>query len=514
MKAATHLRRPTIITVVSLLAALVLTVLPLGMAHLSANPGWDQQNPGVSGSWRWTSCVNPRTVWVDGIGVALRSTDGGATWESHVPVTPDHTQLQLGPISAIDANTAWAAGTTPTSGYMQIYKTTDGGKTWTQQFSYPQSGFFDIAAVDANNIWAVGYIYNGPTNQFLQNSYTNVIIKSSDGGATWSPKFSWPYTFVGPINQSLYPCDANTLWTWGVANNSQGAIWKTVDGGASWNPASLPSGVFGGGATGIAVRGVDANTAWMTDVSSVYKTTDGGATWEKKFTFDPPPTYALPTMATFGTGIAWIGLSGGRIIRTIDGGANWSLQPFPGTDSLSVVISACDPNNAWAAATTDANGVSNCYIYHTSNGGGQPVALPPAVTVISPASGVNNANYAVAITGSGFATGATARLQSGATAIDGVGVTVTGPTRLTCYFDLTNKPPGKYDVIVKNPSGQEGKLTGGFSVTNICGQGAGASISVFIGLMGLLSITGLGLSQRRRCVQAHNLAGWRGSHKE
>jgi hypothetical protein len=37
---------------------------------------------------------------------------------------------------------------------------------------------------------------------------------------------------------------------------------------------------------------------------------------------------------------------------------------------------------------------------------------------------------------------------------------------------------------------QEGKLIRGFSVTDICGQGAGASISVFAGLVGLLSLAG------------------------
>jgi len=60
------------------------------------------------------------------------------------------------------------------------------------------------------------------------------------------------------------------------------------------------------------------------------------------------------------------------------------------------------------------------------------------------------------------------------------------------------KPLGKYDLIVKNPNGQEAKLAGGFSITDACGQGAGANITVFAGIMGLLSMAGLGFRKRGR----------------
>jgi hypothetical protein len=44
-------------------------------------------------------------------------------------------------------------------------------------------------------------------------------------------------------------------------------------------------------------------------------------------------------------------------------------------------------------------------------------------------------------------------------------VTVVGPTKITCAFDLTAVPPGARDVVDTNPGGQSAALTNGFTVT-------------------------------------------------
>jgi Glycosyl hydrolases family 39 len=133
--------------------------------------------------------------------------------------------------------------------------------------------------------------------------------------------------------------------------------------------------------------------------------------------------------------------------------------------------------------------------------GKQPVilkfALPLTVTSISPKSGINVNIYSVAISGTNLLTASKVRLQRGTTVIDGTGVVLAEPGKLTCKVDLRSKPLGKYDVIVTNPDA-EAKLVGGFTVVNVCGQGAGASISVLAGLLGLLSVAGLGWRRLRR----------------
>lgn len=127
-----------------------------------------------------------------------------------------------------------------------------------------------------------------------------------------------------------------------------------------------------------------------------------------------------------------------------------------------------------------------------------PESLPPKVDAINPKTGIHTTTYEVEVLGSNFQATSKVRLQQGTTVIDGTGVALPSAGRLTCKLNLSGKPLGKYDVYVTNTDGKEGKLAGGFTVTNACGQGAGASISVFAGLLGLLSAAGLGWRRRRR----------------
>ena len=98
-----------------------------------------------------------------------------------------------------------------------IYKTTNGGTTWTP-VTIPFTGQIKkVRAVDAN------LVYIGA------NSGGNRVAKSTDGGATWT-QIALPAT-VDVV--SLDFKDANTGYVCG--NSSATAICKTTDGGATWS---------------------------------------------------------------------------------------------------------------------------------------------------------------------------------------------------------------------------------------------------------------------------------------
>jgi hypothetical protein len=124
--------------------------------------------------------------------------------------------------------------------------------------------------------------------------------------------------------------------------------------------------------------------------------------------------------------------------------------------------------------------------------------LPPTIASIAPDYGVQNTVVSVTnLAGTGFQSGASVRIEQGATVINATDVNVVSDTQITCTLNLNGAPLGKYDVFVKNPDNQEAKLTQGFRVTNICGGGAAVSLSVFGVMMGLLSIAGAGGIRRR-----------------
>jgi photosystem II stability/assembly factor-like uncharacterized protein len=183
----------------------------------------------VDGGDTWNLQINPiltetlsqifvfgQTVWTAGgsyepilptpISVALRSTDGGATWATQ-DIGAEH---DIRVFAALDANNAWALSLVP-----KIYKTTDGGASWTQigpQFYFPPT---NIVPVNANVIWMAS-----ATN--TTNGHQGIIIKTTDGGSTWTIQ---PIPTFGLSGMDAV--DANTAWAVGYG----GVIFKTTGGG-------------------------------------------------------------------------------------------------------------------------------------------------------------------------------------------------------------------------------------------------------------------------------------------
>src|SRR3954469_18616153 len=99
-----------------------------------------EQRRGTNALLRAVSPVDDRAAWVGGSGGAwLRTTDGGATWQTGR--VPGADSLQFRDVHAVDANTAYvlSIGDGPQS---RIYKTTDAGAHWTLQFTNPDSAGF------------------------------------------------------------------------------------------------------------------------------------------------------------------------------------------------------------------------------------------------------------------------------------------------------------------------------------------------------------------------------------
>ncbi len=99
---------------------------------------------------------------------------------------------------------------------------------------------------------------------------------------------------------------------------------------------------------------------------------------------------------------------------------------------------------------------------------GFTIKMPP-VTVLSitPNTGLRGTTVPVTIGGTEFASGATVTLtKSGQSAIVGTNVVVVSPGTITCTLEL---PPdaasGAWNVVVANPDGRSGTLSGGFTIT-------------------------------------------------
>jgi photosystem II stability/assembly factor-like uncharacterized protein len=185
----------------------------------------------------------------------LKSTDGGTTWSlesgpfirqaiSRIVVDPANANIVYAAVSPYSVNN----GLAPSQGAGGVYKSSDGGLTWTNTTSgianlHGYDAFSDLVLDPSNDqtlYTAVG-CYRGDT--------ANGIYKSTDGGATWAPAGNAPQGItLGRIALALAPSSPQTLYA-SIANPVTGqllGLWKTTDGGNTWSPLATTPNYLGG----------------------------------------------------------------------------------------------------------------------------------------------------------------------------------------------------------------------------------------------------------------------------
>lgn len=235
------------------------------------------------------------------------------------------------------------------------FVTANAGQTWT---------FDSLHALYAysTNFWAVEFV----GNEGLASGQNSTIAHSIDGGVTW-----------GIVSNSVYGPPALTYL--GIA--SAGPAWIIVGGNPNY---SVPWGVI--------IRSTDNGASWdtvlhtnnrvVTAVSfpnalvgyatadSVYHTTDGGATWKGVHPIGAKGADSVTIGSISGVSfkdplVGTLVGSGGRIYRTRDGGAHWTLQTSNTPVDLRAVCFV-DTARGWAVGYLDR-------VVRTTNGGWGPL---------------------------------------------------------------------------------------------------------------------------------------------
>lgn len=246
------------------------------LASLNVKAQWLAQKSGVTGRLVGAKAVSDDIVWVGGQGGAvLLTTDGGKNWINH-PL-PD-VNLRVTSIEAFDTKTAVAVciSTTNTLGFF-IYRTTDGGATWTKLYDAPKSFGDAIRFFDSKNGIAIG---DPDTDRLF---YWHILL-TSDGGATWnrldSAKIPAPYG--DKLEQGVsngMDVIGNHVW-FGTINGGTSTffphVYHSSDKGNTWEAVSVSDLTY--------IQGVafaDAKVGYAMELNGkISKTTDGGATWK------------------------------------------------------------------------------------------------------------------------------------------------------------------------------------------------------------------------------------------
>ena len=385
------------------------TPYPLVTRDGGASWSWEQSITSVPGfanlsgltfvsaqeGWAWGSDAKVST------GMLLHTTDGGASWQLSLTVPAPFLAARFA-----DPSTGWVEA--QDGDYATLYTTTDGGRSWSSAIALPQeySSSFTALVVPqggqrallfwtllsagdqgdlvGTRVWRTtdgGLTWSAPTlikGAWIRNAAFssaeqgwavedgNRLWGTSDGGASWqkvqTAPAGWTFQDVATVGSdvwavgsggALHSADGGKSWSRlpGLAGarvsfsstqdgwiTAAGKYLHTVDGGRTW-PVVSP----GSPTTFNELAAVPGGTVWGVGNGCVLKSTDVGRHW-KRLT----RPFGLVAVAALSARQAWAVGEKGRILHTADGGAHWTKQTSGVKVNLSHVVFV-DARHGWAS---------------------------------------------------------------------------------------------------------------------------------------------------------------------
>jgi photosystem II stability/assembly factor-like uncharacterized protein len=303
----------------------------------------------------------PRTFYMGvASGGVFRTTDAGARW---IPITDG--KVPLGSVGAIavadtDAKTIYLG--TGSDGVRSnvstgrgVYKSTDGGESWTFAGlrDAGQIGAVRIHPSNPNVVWVAA---NGDI--FKPNAERGVF-KTTDGGRTWR-KVLFVSDSVGAMDVELQPGNPDVVYAWMsrierkpwtiISGSREGGFYKSTDGGERF--AKIATGLPGEliGKANLAVTAAKADRVYALIEAlpggGFYRSDDSGQTWSL---INPLPALiqrpfyyttigADPTNAD----VVYAGAEG--FFKSTDAGRTFSTLRTPHGDNHDIWINPNDGN--------------------------------------------------------------------------------------------------------------------------------------------------------------------------
>src|ERR1044072_7891187 len=200
----------------------------------------------------------PKTFYMGAAsGGLFRTTDSGATW---TPLTDGRVPLgSTGSVAVADSDPNVIYLGTGSDGVRSnvstgrgVYKSTDGGQTWTFAGLYNagQIGAVRIHPTNPNIVWVAA-----GGDIFKPNSERGVF-KTTDGGKTWR-KVLFLSDQLGAMDVEVQPGNPNVVYAWMsrlerkpwtiISGSNEGGFYKSTDGGETFTriTTGLPNELIG-----------------------------------------------------------------------------------------------------------------------------------------------------------------------------------------------------------------------------------------------------------------------------
>jgi photosystem II stability/assembly factor-like uncharacterized protein len=345
-------------------------------------------------------------------GWAMKSVNGGATWDEITPNNPKNNALFLYS-HFYDSSCGFIVGNDDDK--IRILRTNNGGTSWEEQISNQFDEILELQVVndsliyftashntnsthyylcvsaDTLNNWQViqtsenyvGPFYALTDNNifsFFKDSVDNLLMNSTDGGTTWDIKKTVedaPLSiYFTPQQQGFYidNIDHSRAGTGKYGLPQTYFLYKSIDGGDTWHLKKYTypftdiflidqnSGFLTGGIEG---------AAHGPSFGRLFKTNDGGITWD----FVPHLANEFYVQCKFFNRETGFIRTAVNLLKTSDGGNTWIESPINNQDSTGIAVDVRDVSflneqiiyvAARARWSEDSSGAA---IFHTANGG-------------------------------------------------------------------------------------------------------------------------------------------------
>ena len=219
-------------------------------------------------------------------GIIIRTTDGGKTWREHL--VDSSRPYGINAIDMCDESNGVlvldGGPTFPALPHDLVYRTTDGGASWTPTSAQPSTGLHDSIAAFLGSI-----VCQSPTAilaPYMKGGFdsTHVILRSIDGGNSWT-NHGDPFPGLPNISHPTFTffSESDGIMTgWYTAPAQFALVATTFNGGETWE--TLIAGKLNeaeglGGAASSSFWTLQQGIAGLE--GSIARTTDGGRTWTR-----------------------------------------------------------------------------------------------------------------------------------------------------------------------------------------------------------------------------------------
>jgi len=197
---------------------------------------------------------DPEIVWVgtgenvggrhvgygDGI---YKSEDGGHTWKNMGLKGSEHISKII--VHPTDPHVLWVAAQGPlwkSGGQRGLYKTIDGGQSWTKQLGDEEfTGATDVV-IDPRNpdlLYAATWQHHRTVAAYMGGGPETAIYRTLDGGDTWKELTTGlPKGKMGKIGLAISPQKPDVVYAAIELNRRKGGLYRSTNRGASWTKMS------------------------------------------------------------------------------------------------------------------------------------------------------------------------------------------------------------------------------------------------------------------------------------